>query len=265
MSRAAILGTNGQAFMMRYWLNNFKRWEDEVDHVYFSFSELGSWPEPEMEGYVTKMLEAHPKITVLKDKTSWPESYATAVRQSKEEKILILHDDVFIKKSGIVSECFDLLEEGKLVTPLHSIYNPAKEIEAAMERNYKQFPIMTNDFQRYGYSFLLYFLFVTRKDLMKTSLNFRGWTLRNGEYSSLLDVTSTSDWGADTGFVLELELLKNGVVIQSIPRFPLADIPFYKDPVSKVKELYENREGIFSMHVSVIDGKTFAFEMLKEV
>ena len=244
MSRCAIVGTNAPVFMMKYWLKNFERWEDEVDKVYMvvdlkDSKDSGLYGlEPSIWEYVEKMLTSHPKIELIRGKEGWPNTYKEGVLASKEEKILILHDDVFIKDGGIIKDGFDMLEEGRIVTPMNSMYSPVELVEEAMDNRFYWFQIKTNDFQKTGYSFLTYFLFLHRKDLMKTSLDFGGWSLHKDEYSPLLDTVAKVEWAGDTGFKLELEMLNNGVNIRALPRFPFSDLDIARQ--------YVKKEGVFS-------------------
>ena len=81
----------------------------------------------------------------------------------------------------------------------------------------------------------------------KTSRDFGAWTVDPGEYCRLLNWTPISTrFNSDTNFLLCLELLKAGAIFYGIPKSEIAYIISLDDPVSELKRMRREKEGVFS-------------------
>lgn len=248
MSRVAIVGTNAHPFLMGYWLKQFKNWEKEVDRVYII---TDSPIEPYTWSFTKEILTQHPKIRVIETDIDWPNSLSEAVRLSEESHLLILHDDTFIYKTGVIDKYFKMCETGKVITPPHGIYAPIDLVEKRLKEKYPFMPFrvkgMPDNADNTGYSFLLYFLFISRIDLMKAGNDFDGKPggYKANEYCKVLDFIPDRDFSGDTGFLLMLNLLKNGSEIELITRATTASLPYEQNPLLILQEWEQKKINVF--------------------
>lgn len=207
MSRAVLLGTGAFPPILRLWLETYRKWQNEVDKLYIA---VDNWNIPEARGYFLNLIKEFPNAVILENTRGWPDSYADAYKQSKEDNFLIMHDDTFVYKKGIVDNYFKIAEQGEVVTQKHEIYSPVDIVNAVLGKKY--------NWNSPPYSFLLYFLFISRQNLEKTSLNFNGIGWKKGDDIPLLGIENATDGIAgDTGFLLGLELFEKQVPFHWIP------------------------------------------------
>lgn len=238
MKRAVILGTGAFPLIIRLWLENLKKWQDEVDVIYIA---VDHWNVPSTRDYILNLIKQFPKVKILENLRGWPDSYADAIKQSKEDSFLIMHDDTLVYKKGVVDKYFKIAEEGKVVTPLHGIYEPRVIVDEALQKKYD----WTNDTA--PYSFLLYFLFISRLNLEKTSINFNGVGWKVGDDIPLLGIKNAPvSIAGDTGFLLGLELFDKNVPFYTIPRSETASLVAKKDLVYFLIREMKDKHGIFS-------------------
>src|SRR3990167_1879978 len=240
-TRAAIVGTGGFPLVLRLFLETFKVWQDEVDVLYVV---VDNWYDESVKNYTYNLVKQFPKVKLIDIKlehpgVGWPNSYNVALDAGEEQTLLILHDDTFIYKKGVVDKYFKLAEEGKVVTPMHGIYEPKDLVDKAILKKYG----WTNP----PFSFLLYFLFISRENLEKTSQDFNGVGWNIGDDIPLLDIkNSPTTIGGDTGFLLGLELFEKDVPIYPIPRSETAGLNYEEgDIIPILTQWMENKENIF--------------------
>ena len=229
MKRMAVMGSCSIPFHLRYWRELLPNWLDEVDEIVISLQQM---PKKHRE-YVNKMLSQVKKVRVIPyPKNPWPQCMSDDIHDSKAEIVLILHDDTFILKRGVIDRFFTLAEEGKVVTPTHGIYSPADYVNRTLREMYGNYLTQFNE-----YSFLLYFLFMPKSIFMKTSgyLGGKGW--KKGEFVDLLGRTIEENVSGDTGFQLGLDLFAHHVPFHIIPRQTTAHLQFEKDPLKAFKEI----------------------------
>jgi len=61
-----------------------------------------------------------------------------------------------------------------------------------------------------------------------------------------LEITATQDFGGDTGFLLGLELLKAGVKVEPIKKYPTIPVMYLDDPLAKLKKWHKEKKDMFS-------------------
>jgi hypothetical protein len=112
-SRAAILPFAGDPFLLKYWLELFYRvWADEVDKLYVL---CDTCIEPKVLEYIEFLCTADPdKITYVynEKKEQHGDKILRGLLAAKEEYIILVEDDSYVFKSGMVDKCFKLLEGG---------------------------------------------------------------------------------------------------------------------------------------------------------
>lgn len=230
MKRLAVLGSCAPVFMLRYWMTFLPHWIDEVDEVVLNLQQIPI----DHKAYLVKAAKEYKKLTVIAEpKNPWPQSISDGITASKADTVLILHDDTFIFKKGVVDEFFTLAEKGNVVTPMHGIYSPTDYVNDVLKEMYPEYLKNLKD-----YSFLLYFLFMPRKFFMATSgyLGGSGW--KKDEWVELLGRKIEQDVAGDTGFKLALELFLNQAPFKPIPRQTTAEIQFAQDPLKELKEVH---------------------------
>lgn len=111
MNRAAILPFPGDPYLIKYWMRFFKDiWYDEVDMLYVYHN---STIEKDMEKYIARIC-TDPKITYLYNSNQVEHGTAidNTLNHVKEKYLMLVEDDAFIFKKGIVDNCFKMLESG---------------------------------------------------------------------------------------------------------------------------------------------------------
>lgn len=261
-TRAAVMGTNAFPYLMRYQYELFtKVWSDEVDRLYIIVSQPG---HPSSWGYIKALLSSHKKITVIETNTMWPESINIGTRQVQEDLLFICHDDTLIHRKGTLDGYFRTVEEeNTVVTPVTPIFAPQYTIEELMKRNWPdQLPIIVEETGEKGWSFYANMMFISRQLLAKTSINFGEYHKAVGEYCPLMNWTPlTQPWGADTNFVLLLELLKAGATFKGIKKQEFTQLYNLPDPVKSIKEMVEDSEGVFAPNVGWVHLQTMAYHI----
>lgn len=113
MSRAAILPYPGDPFLLHYWLMHFdKYWRDEVNTLYVYHN---STVEPKVFKYIREMCQSRENIVFLShpNQIEHGEAINKTLDYVQEKYLMLVEDDAFIFKPGIVNECFDHLESGR--------------------------------------------------------------------------------------------------------------------------------------------------------
>ena len=227
MKRIAFLGSCALPFHLRYWMEFLPNWIDEIDEVILDLQQIPK----EHKKYLVNKAKAYKKLTVIETpKNPWPQSITDNITNSSADTILILHDDTFILKKGVIDNYFTIAEKGKVVTPMHGIYSPTDYVNRILNEMYPKYLKGLKD-----YSFLLYFLFMPRSFFMATSgyLGGSGWKV--GEWVYQLGRRLEENVAGDTGFKLCLELFMNQVPFHPIERQTTAEIQFKDDPLKELQ------------------------------
>ena len=240
--RSTLITSNFFPFFMRYWIEKFKNWEDEIDKVYIGMEKPF---EPSTEPYLRKLFK-HPKIELMEGYTEQFIGLTDLFHKGKEELVMVAHDDTFFKK-GALDKLFKIAEEGKIVIPLYTHYSPADYVEKLMKRQFgDKVPFMCEEDS--SYSFILYLFIAQRAQLEKTSANFQGGHFDNGTYCKPLNTTLEQTIGGDTGFQLGLELLANKEEFFPIPHRnnTLYYLAMRENPLEELQKMKEEKSGIFT-------------------
>lgn len=111
-SRAAILPFPGDPFLLNYWLHFFDTvWGDEVDKLYVY---LNSPIEKPVVDYIRSLCASRPKInfTYEDHQIEHGDVINRTLDLVTEELVMLVEDDGFIFKKGMVDRCFGYLESG---------------------------------------------------------------------------------------------------------------------------------------------------------
>lgn len=233
-TRAALLPTPGDPFLINLWLKSFENvWESEVDKLYVHINSY--LPAPVIDS-LRRRLDRNPKIETLYDDRMMDHgnSLATLVRHCQEELILLIEDDAFVLKPGAVDACFSAIEQGAydcLGSPRGSC--TMKLFDLGMEKFEK--PAIGYDS---GPHFWPNFFFCKKKDLLRTDLNLGAHTFKIGDYIPALDYTvHEPSVNGDTFVWASLQLRGLGLKFGYIEQFKVHPNDF---------EEYRRRDNCFS-------------------
>jgi hypothetical protein len=239
--RAVVMGTNAHPFLMAYWLYLFNTyWRDEVDKVYICISNPiypMSW------GYTKAILENNPKIKVIETNGPWPRSVELGIEQVTEDSILINHDDLFVMKTGVIDEMFNIVEnEGKCVTPIHGNYTPTDLIRELMTKKWgNKLPFVDPRTNNTEYSFYCNFFFAPTELVKRSGFNLGEYLVKKDGYCKYLNWTfSSTELHADTNFLFGLQLLEAGAEFKIIPEYDFkAFVPLNFNVIKSMKDNLE--------------------------
>lgn len=233
--RSVLLGTNAFPPIIRLYMEMFKVWQDEVDELIIA---VDTWSEPSTRDWVINLIKKFPKARLMEGTKGWPNSYTDAYKQSKADTFLIMHDDTLVHKKSVVTKHFEMAESGAVAVPFHGTYEPKELVDKAISKKYGGLNLSS-------YSFLLYFLFISREDLEKTSIDFNGIGWQKGDNIPLLGIKDApQSIAGDTGWIIALELFEKFVPFYSIPRSETAGLGG-KNIISELIEMMKDKKGIF--------------------
>lgn|GEM_PF-1704549 len=197
LSRAALLPTPGDPFLLDLWLKSFEKiWFDEVDKLYVN---VNSCLPKHVVGSVIKRLQRNGKTEVSYDDRMLDHgnSLTKLVRACTEDLVMLIEDDAFIFKRGRVDSCFRSLERREY----DFVGSPRGSCHMGIfYRGMEKFGKPTVGFDT-GPNFWPNFFFCRRTDLLKTDMNFCGVTFEKGRYIPVLDWTVDEDSAHSDTFV----------------------------------------------------------------
>lgn len=183
-SRAAILPYPGDPFLLRYWLKLFNTvWGNEVDTLYIY---LNSPIEAPVVDYIRSLCASNPKINLQYNNIQI--EHGDAINRTldivKEEYVMLVEDDGFIFKPGIVDSCFKCLESGVYDIVGSKRGSCAMEILTAAQRKWGLSYEGEGD---QGCNFWPCYFFSKKQTLIDTDRNFAARAWRKGEVIPGLD------------------------------------------------------------------------------
>ena len=117
--RAAILPYPGDPFLLHYWLENFySKWSNEIGKLYI----IANTPaEQKVVEYIEFLCtegvesETNPKIdyTFLDHHIQHGDLIRIGLEKATEKYVMLVEDDCYMIKSGMVNWCFEQLENGQ--------------------------------------------------------------------------------------------------------------------------------------------------------
>ncbi len=181
VARAALLPAGSDPFLIAYWLRNYATWAQSVD-------ELHIWVngplEMEAKEYIGDLLPANASLEYTPSRSDHGTVLRNLLHKTKADTIMFCEDDAFVRRPGIVDECFRFAEDGGIVATPRPGYASAEVIGAATAK-------LGGD-----HSYWPCFVFVSRKALLATDQDFSGTLWSVGD--RLFDHTMAQDGGSDT-------------------------------------------------------------------
>jgi len=176
-SRAAILPYPGDPFLLNYWLEIFyKFWEPEVDKLYIV---LNSPIEDSVVEHIKYLCNDEGKkinFTYIPRQMEHGDVLKIALEAATEKYVMLIEDDAFIFKSGVVNYCFELLESGQYdIVGSKRGSCSAEILEAAKNR----WGLNYSGHGDQGCNFWPCYFFSERQLLLNTDRHFsaRAWTI----------------------------------------------------------------------------------------
>ena len=208
MSRAVIMATNGDPFLLEFWMKYFKEvWSDEIDKLYVH---LNGVVEESVVEYLKKVFD-HPKVYLKWSvEPGQPGDYINEILDEVEEDyVLLIEDDVVIFKKGVIDEHFKVVENGEADVVGTKAGSCTLEIT---ERAKMRFPAEVDENQRHNISPGL--CFTKKETLLKTDRIFRPRTWIRGEHLEALDwIVDIDRADGDTLVNISLQLRNLGLKI----------------------------------------------------
>lgn len=262
MKRAVLMGTNAFPYLAFYQAKLMREvWADEVDKIYIAVSQP---VYPSVFNYVRKVLQLVPNVEVIHTQTDWPESINRVAQTIDADSLLVMHDDTLIYKKGVVDHYFKEVEKtGKVYTPIHGNYSGGQFTEELIMRKYgDQMPIVCEEQETKGYSFFSFFLFMPMSLFNKTSKRFDTFYVAPDQYCELLDFKPrVNGIGADTDFLLNLELLNAGAHYVGIPEYNFTRLYNLPNPLEAFNKILEKRENPFVEGAGYMHIQTMAYHI----
>lgn len=221
MTRAAFLPTPGDPFLLRFWLDFFEtRWGDEVDALYADIN-VPPWIDRDALRACEAMLRRGGYLkceTIIT--TSCMSDHGTSINRMlqscSQDMVLLCEDDAPVIKHGMVSRCFDAIEEGKCDIVGSPRMSCPPVIYEASKAKYGLTGQPPTDI---GPNWWPCFFFVRRSDLLRTDRNFsaRGW--KPGEVIEGLGITATEPIGGDTFVWASIQLRAMGLKARELCQY----------------------------------------------
>jgi len=111
-SRAALLPTPGDPFLMKYYLENYsKYWRDEVNKLYVN---LNTPMEREVVLYIQELLKRYGvSFKYVDHQIEHGCAINELLEMVEEEYIVLVEDDSYVFRKGKIDECFKRIESGE--------------------------------------------------------------------------------------------------------------------------------------------------------
>ncbi len=217
MTRAALLPTPGDPFLLNFWLKFYKRfWVDEVDHLYVY---VNSPIAEDAVIYMRNLVEATDKAIFIYTPglVEHGEVLKRMVELATEDLLMFIEDDGFIHKPGIVRECFDRIESGE-VDAVGSKRGSCSQwlYDVASEK----WGLDNTGYGDHGPNFWPNFFFAKRADLLKVT-NFGAKTWQIGEQIPEIGKVAHELTTGDTFVEGSLQLRWLGLKFAYVPQYHL--------------------------------------------
>lgn len=178
MSRAVILPYPGDPFLLNYWLHLFDTiWGSEVDKLYIY---LNSPIEKAVVDYIRDLCLKNPKnnFQYVPNQTDHGPAIDRTLDIVTEDLIMLVEDDGFIFKPGMVDFCFKKIESGDYDIVGSKRGSCNMEILTAAQAKWG---LMYEGEGDQGPNFWPNFFFISKELLLKTDRNFSGKAWYKGE------------------------------------------------------------------------------------
>ncbi len=220
-TRAALLPTPGDPFVLRFWLDAFdRRWEREVDRLYVDLNTPSWLPEVVAEACF-ELVDGGDRYTpssctIGQAMTNHGEAISRMLDSCEEELVLLCEDDAPIINSSFVRNSFDIIDRHEcdvLGSPRTSCSKAIWDATAA------KYDLSGQPAADQGPSLWPCMLFASAADLRRTDKNFaaKGWAV--GERIEDLNLVAAEPLGGDTFVWASIQLRALGLKIGYVPQY----------------------------------------------
>ena len=201
-SRAVLLPTPCDPFLLKYWIDNFKKYyKNEVDKLYVH---INSSVEKSVIEYIQEMLDEVGASYIYKNiQVQHGDCLNELLEMCTEEYVMLVEDDSYVFEKGNINECFEMVESGKVDCVVGKRGSCAIEI---LERASDLWGIDYNGEGDQGCNFWPNMFFSKRETLLKTDRNFCAKQWNAGDYIPALDYTMKETGCGDTFVNTSLQL-----------------------------------------------------------
>jgi hypothetical protein len=184
LDRAAILPTPGDPFLLNYWLSLYKRtWSREINRLYIY---LNTPLEVEGVSFIARKAGEIQNTVFLYEGIQIEHGTAIdwALEGITEKYVMLVEDDGFVFKPGIVDACFKKLEGGEFDIVGSKRGSCSTEI---LKQAQKLYNLSYEGEGDQGPNFWPCFFFTSRAKLLETDRQFGAKAWKAGEIISSLD------------------------------------------------------------------------------
>jgi hypothetical protein len=217
MTKAALLPHPADPFLFHYWLKFFNTvWGHEVDHLYIH---INSPMEKPVIDWMMGLVSDNPKITLqyLGYQIEHGQAIDEMLSRCTEDLVMLIEDDGFIFKSGVVSKYFGFIENNIADLVGSPRGSCSQEIWDAAARRWGL------DYSGYGDvgpNFWPNFFFIRSGHLKMTDRRFGARSWKQGDTIEALDyVVQDEVCPSDTFVNTSLQLRNMDLKIMTIPQY----------------------------------------------
>jgi hypothetical protein len=235
MNRAVLLPTPCDPFLIKYWLESFSKWKNEVGKLYVC---LNSPTEREVILYIQDLLDKYGANYIYIDhQIEHGDAINRLLDMVTEDYVMLIEDDAFVFKTGLVDSMFKLVETeydivgSKRGSCGFEILNRAKDI----------WGVDCLGVGDHGCNFWPNFFFCKTQTLLDTDRNFSAKQWKAGEIIEALGCSFDVDVCGDTFVNTSLQLRAKGLKICHVPQYHgnTSDIEDHRDN----KNLFDGKSG----------------------
>lgn len=232
-SRAVFLPTPGDAFMLHYWLENYKKWRHHVDKLYVCINTpIGG----EAKQYMLDLCAQYDaKVIYYDTQQQHGDCLNYCLSVCTEDLVLLVEDDAYVVKPDIIDYCFTQIENGTVDLI------GGKRGSCAMEILQKAAEVWGIGYEGYGdqgCNFWPCWLFTKRELLEKTDRNFNAKAWEAGDTVLGINLVPDKTIYGDTFVNTSLQLRA------LIPADRIRTLPQYHAGQIDISE-YDSKRGLF--------------------
>lgn len=218
MSRAVLLPTPGDPFLLHYWLENYKRYyADEVNHLYVF---LNTAFEKDIVDYALSLIENTPNATSIyvDHQIEHGDGINRLLDECKEDLVMLAEDDGYVFKKGLIDKCFRKIEEGRADLVGSKRQSCSSEISGEAKIFWN---LSYEGYGDQGCNFWPCFLFTSKENLIKTDRRFGARSWKQGDTVEALGnyVIKGKEAVGDTLVNTSLQLRAMGLRIETLPQY----------------------------------------------
>ena len=221
-SRAVLLPTPGDPFMLLMWFGLFERvWQKEVDQLLIMIN----GPVPfEVRNSLTQILSKNKKviIRIRENMMDHGPAITELLRYCQQDHVVLMEDDAPTFKKGVIDKLFGMVESGEVGAVVSPRGCTSSMLIQAIDLKFNLGP---NPIPNFWPSFL----FIKRDDLLRTDQNFAAKFWHKGEYIKEIDWTVDEDVAGDTFVWASIQLRALGLkfhYVEQYHRYP-EDAKYY--------------------------------------